>query len=92
MKKYLKILVLTLMFATFSGIALSETVTARSEVFQEKQQENSVTSNIEKSNRLSSKRTKDKADSSITNKGTDNKKMIKYKQFKDGEGELKNKQ
>lgn len=88
MKKYLKIMVLTFMFATFSGIALSETVTVRSEALQE----NNVTSNIEKANRLSSKRVKDKADSNIANKGTDNKKMIKYKQFKDGEGALKNKQ
>jgi uncharacterized protein YcfL len=92
MKKYFIIIVLTLLLAAFSGVALSETITVRSEVLQEKQQENSVTSNVEKSNRLSSKRTKDKADSNITNKGTDNKKMIKYKKFNDGEGELKNKQ
>jgi len=88
MKKYLKILVLTLMFATFSGIALSETVTVRSEVLQE----NNVTSNVEKANRLDSKKMKDKADSGITKNGTGNKKMIQYKQFNDGEGALKNKQ
>ena len=91
MKKYLKIIVVTLMMATFSGIALSETITVRSEVFQEKQQENSVTSNVTNANTLSSKRAKDKADSNITNKGTDNKKMIKYKQFNDGEGDVKTK-
>lgn len=91
MKKYLIIIVVTLMMVTFAGIALSETITVRSEVLLENQQENSVTSNVTKANTLSSKRTKDKADSNITNKGTVNKKMIKYKQFNDGEGALKNK-
>jgi hypothetical protein len=91
MKNILKIMVLTLILTAFSGVALSETITVRSEVLQEKQQENSVTSNVTKANTLSSKRTKDKADSNIINKGKDSKKMIKYKQFNDGEGELKNK-
>jgi len=92
MKKYVKIVVLILMLVAFSGIALAEEIIVQNEVSQEKQHENSVTSNVTKENRLSSKRIKDKMDSSNTVfKGTDNKQMIKYKQFNDGEGDVKTK-
>ena len=92
MEKYIKIAVLILMLVAFSSIALAEKITARHEVSQEKQQEKIVTSNVKKENRLSSKRIKDKADSINTDtKGTVNKLMIQYKQFNDGEGDVKNK-
>ena len=89
MEKYIKIAMLILMLVAFSSIALAEKITARHEVSQEKQQEKAAVKN---ENRLSSKRTKDRADSINTDsKGTVNKRMIKYKQFKDGEGDLKSK-
>jgi hypothetical protein len=90
MEKYIKIAVLILMLVAFSSIALAENITARHEVSQEKQQEKILTSNFKNENRLSSKRIKDKADSINTDsRGTVNERMIKYKQFKDGEGDLK---
>ena len=93
MKKYLKIVVLTILMVAFSVVALAEEIIVQNEVSQEKQHENSLTSNVTKENRLSSIRAKDKMDSSNTAfKGTDNKKMIKYKQFNDGEGDVKTKQ
>ena len=91
MEKYIKIAVLILMLVAFSSIALAEKITVRHEVAQEEQQEN-VTSNSKNENRLSSIRIKDKADSVNTDsRGTVNERMIKYKQFKDGEGDLKSK-
>ena len=93
MKKYLKIVVLTILTVAFSVVALAEEIIVQNEVSQEKQYENSSTSNVTKENRLSSKRTKDKMDSSNNVfKGTDNKKMIRYKQFNDGEGDVKAKE
>lgn len=92
MKKYIKIVVLTILMVVFSVVAVAEEIIVQNEVSQEKQNENSLKSNVTKENRLSSIRTKDKMDSSNTVfKGTDNKKMIQYKQFKDGEGDVKTK-
>ena len=92
MEKYIKIAVLILMLVAFSSIALAEKITARHEVSQEKQQEQMVTSSFKHENRLSSKRIKDKADSiNINSRATVNERMIKYKQFKDGEGDSKSK-
>jgi len=95
MKKYVNIGVLTLMLVAFSGIAFAEKMTVQHEVSQDKQQNNSVTTNVvkkNKENKLSSKRIKDKVDSSNTDlKGTANKQMTKYRQFNDGEGEIKTK-
>jgi hypothetical protein len=90
MKKYLKIVVLTILMVAFSVVAMAEAIIVQNEVSQEKQLENSLTSNVTKENRLSSTRTKDKKDSNNSVfKGADNKQMIKYKQFNDGEGDLK---
>lgn len=95
MKQYVTIGVLTLMLFAFSGIAFAEKMTVQHEVSQDKQENNSVTTNVmkkNKGNRLSSKRIKDKVDSSNTDlKGTANTQMMKYRQFNDGEGEIKTK-
>jgi hypothetical protein len=89
MKKYVKIAVLTLLFAVFAGIALAERITVQQEVSQERKQD-SWTSNVVKENRLSSKKIKDKMDAArMDSKGTANERRMKYMQFKDGEGEVK---
>ena len=92
MKKYVKIVVFTLLMVAFSVVALADEIIVQHEVSQEKQHKNSLTSDVTKENRLSSIRTKDKMDlSNAVFKGIDNKKMIKYKQFNDGEGDVKTK-
>jgi len=92
MKKYVKITVITLMLVSFSCIALAEKITVQHEVSQEKQQDNSVTTNVVKENRLSSKRIKDKMDAnSVEFKGKSNERMMRYRQFNDGDGKVKNK-
>lgn len=91
MKKYVKIAVFTLLLVAFSGIALAERITVQQEVSQERQQD-SVMSNVVKENRLSSKGIRDRMDASSTDfKGTANGQRVKYRQFKDGEGEVKTK-
>lgn len=91
MKKYVKIAVLTIILAAFAGVALADRITVQQEVLQEKQQD-SLTSNVVKENRLSSKKIKDKMDAASTDTtGTDNERRMKYLRFKDGEGEVKTK-
>lgn len=90
MRKYFKIAVLLLMMVAFSTIALAEKITVRHEVSQVQQQDKIVTSNFKHDNRLSSKKIKDKADPvNMDSRGIVNDRMIKYKPFKDGEGDLK---
>ena len=78
------------MLVAFSGFALAEKIIVQHEVSQDKQKDN-VKLNVAKENRLSSKRIRDRIDSNIEIKGTVNDRMIRYKQFNDGEGEVKTK-
>jgi hypothetical protein len=92
MKKYVTIVLLTFMFFAFSGFALADKITIQNEVSLKKQQGNTPTSPAGKENRLSSKRIKDKIDAGRTSgNSSTNERMIRYKQFPDGEGEVKTK-
>ena len=92
MKKYVTIILLTFMLLAYSGVALADKTTIQNEVSLEKQQGNRPTSPAGKENRLSSKRINDKIDADQTgaNNAT-NERMIRYRQFPDGEGVAKNK-
>jgi len=92
MKRYVTIVLLTFMFLAFSGVALADKITIQNEVSLEKQQGNTPTSPAGKENKLSSKRIKDKIDADQTGANSStNERMIRYKQFPDGEGEAKTK-
>jgi len=89
MKKYFKIAAMIFILAAFTGTALAEKITVQQEVPEEKQQ-NNVTAAAGEENKLSSKRMRDKIDSNSTDlRRTDKERMMKYLQFKDGEGEKK---
>jgi len=75
---------------TFSGIVLAEKITVLREASPEKRVENSVQFNIVQEDKLSAKRVRDRADSKITNYNSRaDEQMIRYRQFDDGDGEVK---
>jgi len=90
MKKYFTIALAALLLITFSGIVLAEKITVLHEGSPEKQVENSLKANSLKEDKLSAKRIRGRADSNITSyhRRTDEQ-MIRYRQFDDGEGEVK---
>ena len=90
MKKYFTIALVLFLLVTFSGIVLAEKITVLYEGSPEKQVEKSVKSNTVKEDKLAAKRIRDRADSNMTNYNSrTNEQMIRYRQFDDGEGEVK---
>ncbi len=90
MKKYFTIALVLFLLVTFSSIVLAEKITVLPEGSPEKQVEKSVKSNTVKEDKLAAKRIRDRANSSMTNYNSRaDEQMIRYRQFDDGEGEVK---